>query len=253
MIPRKINRLVLTLAGAPAIVSSAHAAITVDWLALASGGTPASFRLTNDQGATRATGSLLLPSGAFADTPAALPLSSASWVGGTPQMTDSLLGNATVTGTEFFAINGDTSPLSYDIRLTVTSGDTLYLAIGGIFHETTSVTLTTSVPGAMISLVETVDWQSDFAAYTDSLDWNGSVLSPVSAAIAESAVAFFQITNLSGADPYINLSFTGSSGPTFGGDPVFVAIGMPPIPEPSALTLAGLGGLMLLRRHRRPV
>lgn len=238
-------------------------ALMVDWLVLEAGHTTTTFALADDNGITRANGTLSVSNGLpLPGRPTPFLLTPENFTDSTG-LTDTITGDATVPALEFRVLPLDeTEPLTYDIVLNVTPGRSYMIALGGLVRdsdgEATEMVLFNAFSDggfAGITLFGTSAWDDgEFNRFTGDLEWvpQVPVLNPALGNVGDSQIAFIQVDTLVGSNPVISLSFADGYNLGFG-DPIILGIGVV-IPEPKTYALLlGLAALLLTVLRRRPL
>ncbi|MCC5841317.1 MAG: hypothetical protein JJT96_14460 [Opitutales bacterium] len=236
-------------------------ALIVDWLVLEAGHTSSTFALADDNGVTRANGTLSFSNGLpFPGRPTPFLLSSENFADSTG-LTDTVTGDSTLPALEFRILPIDESePLSYDIVLEVTPGRSFVIALGGLLRdsngeatETVLLNAFSDTGFAAITLLGTSAWDDgEFNRFVGPLEWipHVPVLNPAADNLGDSQIAFVQVDPLIGSNPIISLSFANGYNIGFG-DPIILGVGMV-IPEPKTYALLfGLAALLTAAFRRR--
>lgn len=230
--------------------------LTVDWLALQTGGTTTSFTLLDDLAAPTATGSVSISSGiAFPGFPIARTLADAPWLT-IPDFEDSVLGTQSMSVIEM-RVAPFAGVTTYSINLSVPGNTPLVLAIGDLFRNGVSGTTGVGVfaQSDTVSYLPILDGIHGYAGtrvFDQDLAWDPGTqfLSTSPLSNGDSDIAFFRIPAISGTNPRLTLQIPNglASG---GGETITFALGTA-IPESSTLLLSLSLAIPLLRRSRKP-
>ncbi len=242
-----------TLALVLVCATASRGATVVDWFDLAAGGSSTSFSLTADGGLPAATGALAIQSGkgiSFPGFPSARTFNSGFWSGDTG-FRDSLTGTDRVAAFDI-RVAPQGGAAAYSLTFSIPAGREIVIAVGGLYRgpsgATQSIVATSS--GGVVSFVQTLAWNGS-DVFDQEIEWNAATatLATTLGSDGDSGIAFFRIGPLAGANP--SLTFTVPMGYAAGtGDSISIGLGAV-VPEPSALTLAGLGAALVLARRRR--
>jgi hypothetical protein len=231
------------------------ATVAVDWLQLGSGAGPSGFALRDDVGAATATGRLVVTSGVvFPGFPATRVVAGDFWSGGELQTEDSVAGDGSVSGFEVRVapLGGNAA---YVVELDVPVGRPLFLMAGELLWTAVGATNGVGIQAfsdagpANVSLIEMMSGSDGVKNYNGVLSWNGLALETVAGVTGESRFAFFEISPLAGSGAKVVLSIPQAYNQDTG-DSLLFALGVTPIPEPSALVFCSLGLLALSVRRR---
>lgn len=250
------SKAILALVAAAA-GSAEAASVVVDWLVTQPGGTVSAFTLVDDANTATATGAVAITKGlGFPGFPASRSFSAGSW-STQPEVTDTVTGDASISGLEFRVV-----PMaglaSYAINLQVPSNQPLILVVGGLLRNSTSATDAVTIAAfsdsgfVPVTLRSTHAWSNGLTTLNQGVSWNplAQILSPAAGADGDSQFAFFDAGPLVGGNA--RLSFSIPAGYAVGtGDSLFIGVGTV-IPEPATAGLFVLGaGVVAWRRGRR--
>lgn len=234
------------------------AVTTVDWLNLSTTGNPGNFSLLDDSSGQIVTGSLSILANKgqpFPNYPRSRTLAAGSWTS-TPSFMDSLTETSQVSAIDLRVVP-ENGAASYSIDLAIPAGTEMILMIGGLFRdaggatEAVIISTSSSLGGVPVELLEQSGWGNGITSFGQPLDWDVATdtLSTLPASNGDSAFAFFRVKPLAGLNTRLLLQVPAgfASG---AGDEITIGLGTV-VPEPTAVGLAAIAGMMFSFRRRR--